>query len=72
MGIFWPLARGVGWVNEKNDGLWTEICFLQKEKQLTLCNRIYSLYSNIIQVPYFCVLFGEEVDKRESSMCSRP
>ena len=45
---------------------------LQKEKQLTLCNRIHSLYSNIIQVPYFCVLFGEEVNKRESSMCSRP
>ena len=32
---------------------------------------MYSFYSNIIRVTYFCVLFGEKVDKRKSSMCSR-
>ena len=32
---------------------------------------MYSFYNNIIRVTYFCVLFGEKVDKRKSSMCSR-
>ena len=44
-----------------------------RKKQLTSWNSIqmYSFYSNIIRVTYFCVLFGEKVDKRKSSMCSR-